>query len=514
MSIALAGASVLSGCNVDSFIDPSQTGRFEYTPTTVPILDRVASIEDQPVELVQKSRIQPSDLVPEVEEYRFAAADQLEIHIRDFFFIGQEDVFPVTVDLRGFIELPKLGSIRAQGRNRLELTTAIEQAIRSAQINDNPLVSVITLSQRKQTFSVIGAVQTPGSYYVPAADYRLLEGITAAGGLDETVRYLYVIRQVPLTDETSYEPDRPVRAPQGEGWNAPQREGTNNNTNPKSGENIIDLIDELSGDKGSQTPAPAPAPAPQGTSPQGQAPIDLPGSKPSPGVMRSAAARRQPAPIDLPNQGMPQTRPAERAPEPMSRPATGASDFIYENGRWVRRTESMAQAETQGVLTQRVIEVPVDRLLAGAAEVNIIIRPGDVIRVPGNRSGLVYVAGQVNRPGPYNLPTDGSRLTLTRALDAAGGLSNLAIPERMELTRMVGQDRQATIRINGRAIAEQTQPDIYMKADDRLNVGTNFWALPLAIIRNGFRASYGFGFILDRNFGNDVFGAPPENNGN
>ena len=63
-----------------------------------------------------------------------------------------------------------------------------------------------------------------------------------------------------------------------------------------------------------------------------------------------------------------------------------------------------------------------------------------------------------------------------------------------------------------RAIAEQSQPDIFIKANDRIVVGTNFWAFPLAVIRGGFRSSYGFGFLLDRNFGNDVFGAPPSNN--
>ena len=33
----------------------------------------------------------------------------------------------------------------------------------------------------------------------------------------------------------------------------------------------------------------------------------------------------------------------------------------------------------------------------------------------------------------------------------------------------------------------------------------------LSVLRSGFRATYGFGFLLDRNFGNDVFGAPPLN---
>ena len=73
------------------------------------------------------------------------------------------------------------------------------------------------------------------------------------------------------------------------------------------------------------------------------------------------------------------------------------------------------------------------------------------------------------------------------------------------------QGEQTSRLSNMRAIAEFTQPDVYLKPDDRINVGTNFWAAPLAVLRNGFRASYGFGFILDRNFGNDIFGAPPVN---
>ena len=40
--LALASlAGGLGSCNVDSYMDPSITGRWEYTPTTVPILDRL-----------------------------------------------------------------------------------------------------------------------------------------------------------------------------------------------------------------------------------------------------------------------------------------------------------------------------------------------------------------------------------------------------------------------------------------------------------------------------------------
>jgi polysaccharide export outer membrane protein len=159
-------------------------------------------------------------------------------------------------------------------------------------------------------------------------------------------------------------------------------------------------------------------------------------------------------------------------------------------------------------MTQRVIEIPIKPLLAGQSDVNIVVRPGDVVRVPAASTGVVYVGGQVARPGTFSLPPSG-KLTLLRVITAAGGMGQLGIPERVDLTRMVGTDREATIRLNMRAIAEKTQPDVILKADDHINVGTNFWAFPIAIIRNGFRMSYGFGFLIDRNFGNDIFGAPP-----
>jgi hypothetical protein len=79
------------------------------------------------------------------------------------------------------------------------------------------------------------------------------------------------------------------------------------------------------------------------------------------------------------------------------------------------------------------------------------------------------------------------------------------------MVRVVAKDREAALRVNLAAIRNRAEPDIYMQPDDHVIIGTNFWAQPLAVVRNGFRASYGFGFLLDRNFGNDVFGAPPVN---
>lgn len=488
-SVGLAvGLATLTGCEVDSWFDPSVIGRWEQTPTVVPILDRIASIEDSTGVHVEATQIQPADLVPDAEEYRIGAGDVLEIRIRDFFEVRVEERFERVVDRTGFIDLPKIGAFRMEDKTPTEAREAIENAIADADMQDNPVVAVTPLQLRQQTFSVLGAVASPGQYYIPSRDYRILEGLTVAGGIAETIPKIYVIRQKSLGDSTTSRTEPTRHTP---GWNEPGRPGQGQ----PAGDDLMKLIDDLSKpEDGNPSPAVI-----------GQRPALV------------SAARAQP-PIDLPEGAT--NRPA--TPADPTQPDRSRSNWIFLNGQWTRTdgagvpegadplSDSPRAAEAQVV--QRVIEIPTAQLLAGRADVNVVLRPSDVVRVPPPATGLVYMAGQVARPGPYNLPPDG-KLTLLRAITSAGGLGVLAIPERVDLTRVVGESRQATIRLNLRAIAEQTQPDIYLKPDDMINVGTNFFAYPIAIIRSGFRMSYGFGFILDRNFAGDIWGADLQQTG-
>ncbi len=234
---------------------------------------------------------------------------------------------------------------------------------------------------------------------------------------------------------------------------------------------------------------------------------------------RLAQAQPERPPIDLIEAQTPTDR---RRPERETRESDPGS-WMFLNDRWVRvqpgaegaaglpEGEDPLDAAARDLVTQRIIEIPARPLLEGDPRYNIVVRPGDIIRIPSPEQGLVYLAGPgVARPGIYSLPATG-RLTLTKAVLAAGGLNGIAIPWKVDLTRMIGTDRQATVRLDVKAIAEGTQPDVFLKPDDMVNVGTSFWATPLAVVRGGLRASYGFGFLLDRNFGNDVFGAPPTN---
>jgi len=180
---------------------------------------------------------------------------------------------------------------------------------------------------------------------------------------------------------------------------------------------------------------------------------------------------------------------------------------VRVRGEGDNRTGSGAQAapDARSVVRERIIEIDYQRLSRGDSSYNVVIRPDDRIYVHGPDQGLVYLDGEVNRIGVYSLPGSGT-LTLSRAITAAGGLGPIAVPERVDLTRHVGPNREATIRLNLAAIRQRTEPDVVLRPDDHIIIGTTFWATPLAVVRNGFRVTYGFGFLFDRNFADDVLG--------
>lgn len=490
----LALSSVfLGGCTWDSYMDPSVVGRWERTPTRVPILNHIGSIEDPGSQYVEVTSITPQDLIPETDVYRVGPGDFLDLTIYDLITRGQAELLPRQIDQNGYIQIPQLGRIFVSGKTETEVAEAIAQKM--APLVADPLVSVVVQQRRQQVFHLTGSVASPGPYSILNADFRLYEALIAAGGFPEFTTDIFLIRQVPLDEGTT---------------NLSPEDPRDRNLDPaqdepgQSGENLLDVIDDLS------------------------SPGMMSGSMNSSGVVANIAMQpsNQDPIIDLiepssnnivGDSGQINDSGADEAltpPEPRWR---------FVDGQWVRESipiasrrtiasgeEKVLQDSRGQLFTQRVIRIPVKPLIAGDARYNIVIRPGDIIRVPPSPQGFYYMRGEVFRPGVYNLPSVG-KLTLLRAIAAGGDFAPTAIPERIDLTRIVGPDEQATIMLNARAIAEGTQPDIYIKPDDMINIGTSFWATPLAVIRGGFRSSYGFGFLLDRNFGNDVFGAPPTN---
>lgn len=507
--------AVSSGCEWDGWlINPSVVGRWEHTPTAVPILDRIDVIERDSGEFANVTDIMPEDLIPEPSDYRSGPGDVVALNILEFFEGGAPAEYERQIDSRGFIDIPQIGRIYVANLTREEIENEIKRAIREADVLDDPLVTVQFLARREQAFSVFGTIPGVGRYQIPSPDYRLLEALTDAGGVPRTVPHVFVIRQVPL-DESVRRGLAPSQPSSDETGRDSQRQRNNDEVD------LDQLIEELSDDEGEEGMSPGYL----GLGDLGEnTPVADSWSRPRTARLAALGQEGQDPLVDIPDTDAPVEESRNRNAQNIRQ--NNEAKWVFIDGQWrkVARAGSReaglpegedpladASVNVEDLVTQRVIRVPVEPLLQGLAQYNIVVRPGDVISVPGPDQGFVYVGGPgIARPGVYALPQAG-RLTLTKVVFAAGGLSAVGIPQRVDLTRMVGPDRQATVRLDLKAIFEGTQPDIFLKPDDTVNFGTNFWATPLAVIRGGFRMTYGFGFLLDRNFGNDVFGAPPTN---
>ncbi len=489
--LATGSCVSLTGCRFDSFMDPSVTGRFEDTAIRIPILDRIAAIETDQEDTMQATEIQPSDLIAEPVIYKVGPGDTLTIDIFEFISPGQPYVIQRRVDERGYITVPQLGSVNVAELTEAEIRNKLVDLLDPEFVRD-PVVSVVSETQRQATYNVIGGVGTSNTFFIPEPNFRLLDAIATSGGIPDTVRKIRIVRQVPLKREVELGHGSPERS---EGP-TDQPPAIDIPTPPPAGkdDNILDLIDDaIDGDKSQDKPGV----------------LGLDGDANT----RQQIRRLDHQPTDEP--------PAIDVPAPSGELADG--DWAYLGGQWVQIAKSpesralAAKQETQDetqefdqLVTQRVIEIPVEPLMDGLASYNLVVRPNDIIMIPTPRAGLVHFDGQINRGGTLTIPTNG-RLTLKRGIAAAGGLGPLAVPENVEIHRILNDNLEAIVMLNLRAIMDGAEPDVYLKPDDLIVVGTTWWAAPLAVLRNGFRTSYGFGFLLDRNFGSDVFGAPPTN---
>lgn len=123
---------------------------------------------------------------------------------------------------------------------------------------------------------------------------------------------------------------------------------------------------------------------------------------------------------------------------------------------------------------------------ASSSEANLILRPNDVVSVSTNRQ-LVYIIGEVNRPGVVELVSQDS-ISVMQVLAAAGGLTKVASAHNTQIMRMDGKglyDKTASIDLNGvlngkvkdRALIGG---DIVMVPSSRLKTYTQAAALSMA----------------------------------
>jgi polysaccharide export outer membrane protein len=212
--------------------------------------------------------------------------------------------------------------------------------------------------------------------------------------------------------------------------------------------------------------------------------------------------------------------------QPVEQKQPGHTEWIFKNGKWIPIQVGPPQPTVPTVEPEipqpqvpvtawdeeadktRLIKIPAEKLLAGDPRYNIVIRPGDSIFVPVDIVGEFYIMGNVNRTGP--IPLTGRPMNLKQAIASAGGLGPLAWPKRCEIVRRIGRKKEEIVMVDLDKIYSGEQPDFFIKPHDLINVGTHATSRWRAVLRNAFRATYGFGFVYDRNFADmDFVGAAP-----
>lgn len=442
----------------------------------------------------------PSDLKPPEGDYILGPRDLLRITVLDLFQPGVPYFEDVRVTQGGNITLPYVGRVQAKGRSAAGLEQRLKDLYSPDPLGD-PRISVFVTEYRNQFFYVMGAVNQPGMYPLVTTDMELMQGLAQAGGVSPFAEEkIYLSRRFTpeelnrlllesFVEEEEVEPEaarpeEPSAAERGE------PEAGTEAGKPKK----LTPLEELELLAQGRTP-----PSDEQKEP------DVP----------------EPEPV---------VEPEIEAPEPPAKVEEGEGQWKFIDGKWVE-VEKPAEAEVEketevqlvpeegdisdlpeslqkklarlgivqgGEGLRRIIRIDIRAALQLDPTQNPVLRNGDMINIPEPPAGEWYIDGEVVRRGVYSLT--GRKITLLQAIAAAGGLTEVAIPKRTELVRRVSENEEEIIYVDLEKIAKGEAPDFFLQPDDLIRVGTDQGAIWMAVLRNAFRATYGFGLVYDQNF--------------
>jgi polysaccharide export outer membrane protein len=107
-----------------------------------------------------------------------------------------------------------------------------------------------------------------------------------------------------------------------------------------------------------------------------------------------------------------------------------------------------------------------------AIEQQVMVNPGDTIVV--SRAGIVYILGDVNRPGGYVMSNNESQLTLLQGLALAGGVTRAAKQGRAHLIRNKPGGGFVDTELSVGDIQKGKQPDLALLPGDVLYLPFSF----------------------------------------
>jgi polysaccharide export outer membrane protein len=115
----------------------------------------------------------------------------------------------------------------------------------------------------------------------------------------------------------------------------------------------------------------------------------------------------------------------------------------------------------------------------------VMVNPGDIVMVP--KSAIIYIMGDVGRPGGYAMSSNDSHLTLLQAIARAGSANKTSKQSKVRLIRVTEQGKQE-IPIHLDAMEKGKIPDMDLQANDIIFVPFS-WMKNIAMSSSQIAAS-------------------------
>ncbi|GIV09540.1 MAG: hypothetical protein KatS3mg019_1631 [Fimbriimonadales bacterium] len=129
---------------------------------------------------------------------------------------------------------------------------------------------------------------------------------------------------------------------------------------------------------------------------------------------------------------------------------------------------TLPEADTARIQIRRANRAEPIEVNLNTLQSDIELQPGDQVTVPFRSARqFIVVRGGVNRPGLVNYAEN---MTLTQAIEAAGGPKANAILERVVILRPTERGRQQRITVNLLAVAQGARPDEPLLPGDTVEV--------------------------------------------
>ena len=136
------------------------------------------------------------------------------------------------------------------------------------------------------------------------------------------------------------------------------------------------------------------------------------------------------------------------------------------------RVRVMRMSSNKGV----VEPVNVQNILDGRGLTSdITLEEGDVVVVPAGPSSVVYITGNVARPGIFSL-RPGEKLTAYTAILQNGGFSKFAKQRGIYVLRAVRDGSKIRIPVDVEEIKRGGRADVVLQSSDIIFVPEKFWS--------------------------------------